>query len=411
MNAVNLKDILTIKIKPRHDSYSDQFNRIFMTKMYLLASVLIGIDYFHDSVSCIVPSRSEMDSNFVHSACWIAGFYIYPNLNEHVKASGFYGIPKDLDHDGVDENQKLCAVYDRYEDRNPYCRPFEKLYFLQYQWYPFYIGSLALLHYLPYILFRMTNSDIISLRNSMKEAIHAEDIIRTFFNDQINPKSVMYVRTAFTYIVKISYVGVNILSFYLMDSSLNGNFFLYGIDWLQWSKLNNTAANDMYLRDFPKAGNKLLAPMGICEIHEGSRDIRSSIVNKHKFVCEISPNILYQYVLIVLWWLMMLNILISSAGFLANILQHCRLWTLFVFRGKEMLFVYRQLTLRECTYLEYIRSKEILLFAEIVKKLAIYKQNDLELREVASICDDSGSTMLHPCKVAKNQEIKTFQNI
>ena len=169
MDAVNLKDILTIKIKSRHDSYSDQFNRIFMTKIYLLASVLIGIDYFHDSVSCITTQATEMDAGFVHSACWIAGFYIYPELKEQTSRAGYYGIPKDLNHDGIDNNNMLCAQYDRYQHMNPHCRPFKKVYFLQYQWYPFYIGSLALLHYMPYILHRMTNSDMISLRNSIKD--------------------------------------------------------------------------------------------------------------------------------------------------------------------------------------------------------------------------------------------------
>ena len=392
MNAVNLKDILTIKIKSRHDSYSDQFNRIFMTKMYLLASVLMGIDYFHDSVSCIVPSRSEMDSNFVHSACWIAGFYIYPELHEQVKKAGYYGIPKDLNHDGVDDKNKLCAVYDRYEDLNPHCRPFNKLYFLQYQWYPFYVGSLGLLHFMPYILFRMTSSDVISLRNSIKDGITSQEIIYTFFNDQINPKTVMRVRMVFSFLVKLAYIGVNLLAFYFMDASLNGNFIMYGIQWLRWSKLNNTAANDMYLREFPKPGNHLLSPMGICELHEGSRDIRSSIVNKHKFVCEISPNVLYQYVLIVLWWMMLFAIIVSSAGLIASLFRHCRLWVTFIFEGKETLSVYRSLTLRECTYLEYIRSKEMPLFAEVVKLLTIHRRNlSTDLQEVISKYDERGT--------------------
>ena len=44
------------------------------------------------------------------------------------------------------------------------CIPLKRMYFSQYQFMPFYIASLAVFYYLPYVLFRLANSDLISLK-------------------------------------------------------------------------------------------------------------------------------------------------------------------------------------------------------------------------------------------------------
>jgi len=71
--ANNIKSILAIKIKTRHDSYTDQYMRIFMVKMFIVSSLVMGVDWFHDNVSCMVPQSSSLKPNFIHSACWIQG--------------------------------------------------------------------------------------------------------------------------------------------------------------------------------------------------------------------------------------------------------------------------------------------------------------------------------------------------
>ena len=65
--------LVAIKIKKRHDTFTDQFNRIFMVKMTILFSAFIGFNYFQDEVSCIVANANGMDAGFVGSACWIQG--------------------------------------------------------------------------------------------------------------------------------------------------------------------------------------------------------------------------------------------------------------------------------------------------------------------------------------------------
>ena len=56
----SIKDILSIKIKHRHDSYTDQFCRIFMSKMFIISALVMGVDFFNDKVSCIVPKESNL---------------------------------------------------------------------------------------------------------------------------------------------------------------------------------------------------------------------------------------------------------------------------------------------------------------------------------------------------------------
>ena len=42
-----------------------------------------------------------------------------------------------------------------------------RMYFTQYQYMPFYIASLAILYYLPYVVFRAVNSDVIALKKDV----------------------------------------------------------------------------------------------------------------------------------------------------------------------------------------------------------------------------------------------------
>ena len=50
---------MSIKLKTRHDGYTDQFNRIFMTKMLLICSIVMCVDYFADQINCMVPKNAR----------------------------------------------------------------------------------------------------------------------------------------------------------------------------------------------------------------------------------------------------------------------------------------------------------------------------------------------------------------
>jgi len=50
-----LHSMLTIKIKPRHDSVTDQILRIVVVKIFVLASIMMGFGWFLSEIHCIPP--------------------------------------------------------------------------------------------------------------------------------------------------------------------------------------------------------------------------------------------------------------------------------------------------------------------------------------------------------------------
>ena len=79
---------------------------------------------------------------------------------------------------------------------------------------PFLIASLAVLYYTPYIAFRSANTDMISLRSSIKAAdADADKIAKHYFNRRMNPRRTMVLRVAFNILIKILYIVVNLVAF------------------------------------------------------------------------------------------------------------------------------------------------------------------------------------------------------
>ena len=58
-----IKDLLAVKIKPRHDPLCDQYSRIFMVKLLLVCTILIGVNEYNDTISCIVPESLNICSD------------------------------------------------------------------------------------------------------------------------------------------------------------------------------------------------------------------------------------------------------------------------------------------------------------------------------------------------------------
>ena len=71
--AQDIKSMITINIKPRHDGIADQYCRIFMVKILMVCSLIMSYSWFKDSINCIVPETHGMDKGFVASTCWIQG--------------------------------------------------------------------------------------------------------------------------------------------------------------------------------------------------------------------------------------------------------------------------------------------------------------------------------------------------
>lgn len=164
----SIKQILSVKIKPRHDSYSDQFSRIFMVKVMMIGALLVGLSWYTDKINCIIPGALGVDGGFVSQACWINGLYVFKDIRYHENDIGYYGIPRDINMDGMFEDGTICATTDSSQRRNEKCRPMEKTFYLQYQYMTFIMAALAVLYYAPYAFFRLINQDVVSLKGTIK---------------------------------------------------------------------------------------------------------------------------------------------------------------------------------------------------------------------------------------------------
>lgn len=373
MAATDIKGMITIKIKPRHDGHTDQYNRIFMVKLLMISSLIMGISWFQDSIHCIVPDSHKISGGFVSATCWIQGVYVYKELQDKVDKVAYYGIPKNMDNDGMlSGTEDLCTTSPKLSARpNPNCRPMTKTFYLQYQWMPFLVAALAILYYLPYVAFTTANQDLISLRKEVKkDDVDPDKITKYYFNHRTNPPKAMALRVLANILVKVLYFAANLVTLLGLNNLLNDEFISYGSKWAKWSSLDNHIAFDyMGMRDFPKPGNQLLPPFGYCEMYESARDVKHTLANKHKFVCELSQNILYQYVLVVLWFAIVFGIVISSVGLVLLIIHYAIGMFGIKFYGRTNRKIFKSLSFREIEYLEFIQRKNVVLYQEILEKL------------------------------------------
>lgn len=116
--------------------------------------------------------------------------------------------------------------------------------------------------------------------------------------------------------------------------------------------------------------------MGFCAIDEISKMEITEQKNKYLLLCEFSTNIMYQYVLIVLWVMFIVSICVSIIGLLAYIGGHLFPALCYTF-GSPKHAIYRHLTLREIEYLQFIQKKDMVLYGEVLRNL---KQHRIDLQ-------------------------------
>lgn len=370
--ADSIEKLLSIKLKRREDGVTDQYNRIVMTKMCMLFAAVIGFNYFNDKVACIVANSDDMGGDFVGSACWIQGFYIYKDLRGRLSESAYFGIPRNMDYDGLNSEGVLCSTNDRALDKVSTCTPMKKEFYLQYQYMPFLIAAFAMLFYLPYIVFKLINTDLVSLKDTIKEGKgDAELIMQSFFNREINTQRKMRYRAVTMVFIRALYLLANLVAFLGTNKIFNGNFLTYGQRVVYWSLLDNDVQHEHNLkyRDVAKPGNQLIPAMGYCDVNEASRDVRNTRINYHKLLCEISPHVLYQYVMILMWFFLIVGIILSVVGLLIAIFGHVINFVTFMNAKDHSRPLYKVLTVREVDYLEYIRRKDLPLYSQVLELL------------------------------------------
>ncbi|XP_066925425.1 uncharacterized protein [Clytia hemisphaerica] len=368
----DIKDIISINIKPRYDSWCDQFTRIFMVKLMTVGALILGMNWYSDKFTCVVPSTLDLDVGFVSQACWINGLYVYEEIRYHADDVGYYGIPTDMTLDGIHpQSGEMCATINVAHKITDNCKPMKKTFFLQFQYMTFVMALLALLYYFPYAIHRLVNEDLGHLQDTMmEETVDAEEVVKNFFNKKYNMGYRMRMRIFGSIIVKVLYIACNLFAFLALDFLLNHQYMTYGVKWINWVQLPNEIAYDyMGVRHYPKPGNELLPAFGFCDVREASRDMKQVVTNKHRFICEISPHTLYQYTFIVTWFFMILSTLISMLGFLLQIFDHAFTIPCFLKSDENARKMYSNMTLRECQYLEFIQQNDMTLYENVLQKL------------------------------------------
>jgi len=363
-----IKKLLQIKFKHRQDSVTDQYSRIFMVKMMLIFGMLTGINWFKDDITCIIPKTAGLDGKFVNQACWIQGLYVYRSMDKHDQTS-YFGIPMDIEYDGIVGGTEsiLCATKGKGNRPAKNCNRLVKTFYLQYQWFPFYVACLGILFYIPYMVFSYVNRDIKQLKESIS-IDSADKIVKTFFNHEVTSRSRMLFRVLGNLLVKVLYIVSNVTCFLVTDSLFNNDFRNFGQAWAKWSDLDNEQQYKYSPhRSTPTPGNHLLPTFGLCEVVEASVDLIVAKSNVHRFLCEISMHVLYQYVLITMWFLVVIGITISCVGLVKKLFDHIWVTTCFLTQGSKV--AYKKLSLREVEYLEYIRRKNLAMYRDVVQKI------------------------------------------
>jgi len=370
MGPPDLKKMLTVKMKPRQDSYTDQFSRILMVKVLMVTATVTGLSWLKDKVTCIVPSNHGTSGGFVSKACWINGMYVFRDLTPQ-QSSFYYGIPSDITNDGMNKYGALCSTKGPGQAKNNFCEPLEKTFFLQYQWFPMGVVLLTFLYYLPYLIFKFVNQDYELLKSLVKgkkqDEIDYDTIIEKFFKGKGSSRSLW--RILANILVKILYVVVNVTGFIVIDSALNGEFLGYGASWVSWLGLPDHLMHEYTNQNPVKAGNHLLPGFALCQVRSEAQDIKTQFSNVHTYICELSQHVLYQYMLIILWFMHVIGIIVSVLGLFNHMGKV--IWNDCIpsFEGEEIANLYANLSIRERELMDYIRLKNIPMFGEMMKRV------------------------------------------
>ena len=86
-------------------------------------------------------------------------------------------------------------------------------------------------------------------------------------------------------------------------------------------------------------------------------DADRAIAHNHKLICEYSQNVLFHYLMILLWYLFVVGIVTSCASFIYHVKMLCG--QIVIFR-KELVATdnYEYFTFSECDYLQMIKKKD-----------------------------------------------------
>lgn len=192
--------------------------------------------------------------------------------------------------------------------------------------------------------------------------------MNSYFNHKINSIQRNRFRTFVNYIVKIMYIVNSLLAFYFLDWLTYDRFEEYGPSWIEFARNSSRAKHDFARRDRPSPGNLFFPTFAMCDLD----DIRYDTIKQSgiavKVVCEISSHILYQYFFIVFWVVIIIAIVSSFLGLGIHTAKHVYLLHKMK-RINDTKIFYRYMTLRGFEYLDFIRSRDLAMYFQVLEML------------------------------------------
>ena len=363
----DLTDIINsvfLTFDKREDSYLQQYSRVVMVKVFFAASIATWYKWQPKDMTCNVLGNSSYKTSIVPQVCWNQGVYVYKELRD----SKFYGIPDDLEFNGKYENGTLCKINSTIETVDGSCKRLTKVYFKQYQYIYLILLLISVIYWLPYWIFELIESDIISLKHhldSMQQVLISQDCkfnkkplekeqlncdlsdikIKRYFHTMIKIKETMKstklkeaakiikviffatpcekfpeqfktklddIREPCKIIFRLCYAAINLIPLFLIDYVYDGHFLSYGVNWMKWDQVQ--------LQYNEHLGKVFLPIITFCDIHKVV-NIEYDIIDRSKLTCEVSKHAYCQYVFLLLWIAIFIGFIIAPLDAVIDLVE------------------------------------------------------------------------------------------
>ena len=135
------------------------------------------------------------------------------------------------------------------------------------------------------------------------------------------------------------------------------------------------------------------------------------LLSRHKVICEISQNIRYQYIFIILWIFLTIGVFVAVAGLFHFLFMTLKsvfwIYSTKLFGEDSILSdkVHSQLTIREMEYLDKIKEMDITMYGEILRELTRFKPDIHTIKKFNTAANIEMVTVLPTAPVDVNRHI------
>ena len=217
--------------------------------------------------------------------------------------------------------------------RGVQCKKMTRVYFSLYQWVPFLFLGFSFFLQLTYLIFKQGLGE--NSRIKKFSGYPTKDIYQLWFTQDKNGRFVSCVSQsfyAFIYaVIEVCYVVVNVAIFQIYRK-------IFAHEYIS-SKTHH-----------------VFHTIGMCMVHEKSKDLRMSTSNHHVYLCEMSSHVTYRYCLIIVRLVVSSNMIVLLFGILVSVLRLCQ---------KNFLAERKHLTLNQLELFQRLRSSHVNKFYEL----------------------------------------------